>query len=380
MVVLAYRGASDPSEVAADHENRRSDQSPAFTQPVPSIAVPTAGVALTAAIGSEFRFSGGTPSLYDFQPSAAPSGWPALNPTGTSEFNVREIEFAAAGSLPANASWTWPARSALNRAREASAISVFIGRADTTIWSDPDGIPLAVGAGERVEYLAEAQRPFFEVFTPSVAAGDYTATGTVTVSAELQGVDALWVLQGGASGGAATLLQLRGQFLDSGGSVPVVRSDAASIGTYGRRPFAPRIWPYISQAEAQDLADAIVAYSAHPRASWDVVLDADRDAATAAACLETEIGQPVRTNIDAEFNRDGRVLAIANRSSGPATLLETTLTLLDAETVQPQPFRLYLDNVDNPLFLDRTRWSCANPLSACGHFPQRGQKVRPPPA
>ena len=110
-----------------------------------------------------------------------------------------------------------------------------------------------------------------------------------------------------------------------------------------------------------------------------MVLDADRDAATADACLETEIGQPVRTNIDAEFNRVGEVLAIANRISGPATLLETTLTLLDAEVMLPAAHRS--PRLDGQSALPSARppipWSCDDPIPSPG--PRAGTRSLPRP-
>ena len=334
LFVAVYRNAADPSVTAASR-----DQTNDASLAVPAVALTSDEVALTVVQADFHRIESGLLRNNRWAPSAAPTDFTQIDPNNDSDFVAAEAVNQA--SFPAAAAWTFPSADANVTARVRQSLTVLLTPASQTIWSDDEDLTIAVADGQRIIYPIVGSRPFAEVLQP-VADANYTVSGSVAVSAELDGVRANWVLVGGAGGGSVTLLSLFGSFLNAG-EVSVSAEDAGSIATYGRRPTAPGIWRYISESEGQDLADEIVAYSAHPRASWQVLLDGDRDGATMAACLESEIGDPVQTNLDAEFNHLGEVVGIDHRISGPATLLETRLTMLAAEVDAARcPPRLYL--------------------------------------
>ena len=138
----------------------------------------------------------------------------------------------------------------------------------------------------------------------------------------------------------------------------VEREDEVSIATYERRPYTRSLHPYLTPTQAEALAEAIVEYSANPRGSWAIQLDADRDVATAGVALNADIGQRVTVDIDSQFNHDGELVGINHDISGPAGLLVTNLQMLAAEAAAPIRNPLFLDSPANPIVLD----DAANPL------------------
>ena len=353
MVAVAYRGAADPTVSADDIEFRNVSTTIAASIALPTLQAPAAGVAVGMTRGV---YLGPTSPTLTVAAGALTTGsWTEVTPTGTADINLLEYAVAAAGATPA-ASASYPV--IIGNERSLSAFTVYLGPTQQIVWRGNPAPTIEVPAGEEIIFEAETNRPVLRVEPPSEALGDFTATGTVTVTAELVGDQARWIMQGGAMGGAAQLTQLRGQFLDAGGTETVEREDASSKATYGTRPHAPNIWPYLSVSEAEALADQIIASAAQPRASWTLLLDADRNAATRAVCLDADVGQTVQTEIDAAFDRLGEVVGLRHAISGPAGLLVTRLQCLDTEIPVPAAHRLYLGSIANPMFLG----SAANPL------------------
>ena len=347
MVVVAYRSAGDPTGVADGIFGRGSSNSTTPPLPVPSVPVSASDVVVS--VLQSYLVPSNNPSPRLFAPSTQPAGFAQLNPSGASDLYT--LELVAADGFPGGAQWTFQS---IAVGRIIFAISVLFGGNSEVIWSPNSPAFLPVAAGRRIIYqvTGASSRPFAEIITPSIAAGDYAVTGTVAVTAQLNGVKGDWLINGGASGGSVTLSRLRGTFLDGGGQHTVETINQASIAAFGLRPNRADIWPYLTTAGAQQLAIDLVAHSAFPRRSWELVLDADRNPATEQVALGAAIGQVVRANIDAAFDHLGEVVGIAHRISGPAGLLQTTLKMLAAETALPVPNPLYLNSTANPIALD----------------------------
>ena len=124
-------------------------------------------------------------------------------------------------------------------------------------------------------------------------------------------------------------LQLRGHIVAVGEVSE--DTDPTSLALYGRTAPRQRYGRYLTESEADALVADILAYSATPRGSWDILLDADRDAETMNAAADTDILDVQRVNIDANFDNQGAVVRIEHRITEAAGRLVTRLTML-AET------------------------------------------------
>ena len=269
-----------------------------------------------------------------------PVGWDLLagSPSlsgGMDANNSRRILFVASrtlasgGAVPA-VSWTatGPADVVTH-----SAIIALAARRDI-VWKDPIETRPVDGT-VTIDITNDA--PLVNLVTPIAGVDFVVLSGTVTsvsvTTAGIAGVQARLTLTG--SNAMISMLQLRGQVV-IGGELAQERN-ASSIATYGRSGSQETYAPYLSESVANSLADDIVNNAVHPRRSWDVVLDADRDAQTGAAALGVDIGDRVRTYIDSDFDHDGEVLGLRHVIRDPAGLLQTTVTMLGAQLTTSPP-------------------------------------------
>ena len=318
--------------------------------PLPAVDLTSGRLALAFLHSQSLYFFGNT--FTDVPPTSTPTDFSPVNPAGSSQIRVYQSDDDVA--FPAGGHWSFGnSRYLLVQA----ALTVLFETQLDRIWDPGNPVVIPVAPNRSIVYEVSANRPFASVATAN-SPGDYEVSGSVTATATIHGVNARWTLEGGPSGGTATLKQLRGQFLDGGGEQVIEAEDPASIATHGVRPVDPDIWPYMTPAEGQLLANQYVQELAQPRRSWAVQLDGDRNAATMAASIDPEIGERIRCYVDSMFDHDGELLGVDHQISGPAGLLETNLRFLAAETVAPQPIRLYLGSTANPLFLG----SAANPM------------------
>ena len=353
MLVVAYRTNADPTIYDSFYRASTQVDTPyGIDAPGPTgvVAFPAEAISVAASLG---RLPPPNNTFADaFDPISLPAGWNGFSPSGAGAFSAVTASLAAGETSPSGSSWGYAANARVI-AEAGFAFTIIVPAAvPEIIWTPANEIMIDVVAGRLLTYPVAGQRPFLQVSTPSVTAGDYTAVGTASATAILSGVGATWAIEGGASGGEVTLRQLRGAFSDGGGEIQVASRNQASISAYGLRPARPDIWPYLTQAQAQALANEIVAHSANPRRSWEIVLDADRDTATETVALTADIGEVVRVSIDSDFDHLGEVVGIAHRVEGPAGLLQTTLKMLAAETALPDPNPLYLNSTANPIALD----------------------------
>ena len=127
-----------------------------------------------------------------------------------------------------------------------------------------------------VDVVVIADRPLVHLIAPingvdfAVDEGEISHTEVTTVGVE--GAAARITLVGDDA--VVSSLRLRGHIVATGEAEE--RTDATSITDHGRSASRRRFAEYLSQAEAGDLADDIIAYSDDPRESWDVILDGDR--------------------------------------------------------------------------------------------------------
>ena len=352
MTVVIVRNAAAPT-VTGSGASWTNESAADSTIPVPTLVAPNNSLGLAFAQGMDANA---------LETLVGPGGWDLLDQTAVGSQttiypNVAEQDFPV-GAASLSGSWSFSNTNA-DTGRVGMAATVALTAEPSVVWTHDGTITLS--ANQAQSFLAEASQLYIDPITPTEAAGDFTVvTGSVTatLAATPNSVYSTVTLTAGAQGATVTNLRLRATLVGDDPAEPVTASDNASIARYRRRNYTGDVWDFLSEAEAQDLADEIVAESAHPRASWQVVLDGDRDAPTMAACLESEIGDPVQTNLDAEFNQLGEVVGIDHKISGPATLLQTRLTMLAAEALLPPAHRLYLGSIANPLFLG----SAANPL------------------
>ena len=139
-------------------------------------------------------------------------------------------------------------------------------------------------------------------------------------------------MRAGPSGATITGLQLRAVLRSSDQvSGEALASNAASIALWGERRPSYRVWPYLSQAEAQSLVNAIVSEGAQPRRSWRVQLDADRGPDEEDAALGIEIADVARTAIDSALDEVGECLRVEH-AVGEGGTFATYLTMLELAT------------------------------------------------
>ena len=106
-------------------------------------------------------------------------------------------------------------------------------------------------------------------------------------------------------------------------------SRESSIVAFGQQGTDYKVADGLSQAQAESLVERILEAGVRPRASWDTILDAGRDAETQAAALAIEIGERAAVTIDAQFDRIGEVLSVKIAAHSPA-VMRATITMLDS--------------------------------------------------
>ena len=269
--------------------------------------------------------------------ASPPSGWSLVSgapsiAAGADANNSRRILFvatrrmAAGGTVP---SATWSA-SGPSDARVRTII-VALEASRETVWKDPLAERTISGA---VNIDVRDDAPLVNLVTP-IQGFDYSLeAGSISAVSLIEGLAGISV-RIAITGAGATIsgLRLRGNkvIVDD----VVTASSAASIASYTRSSIAPKFADYIAQAEAQALANAIIAYSRLPRAAWQVQLDGARDGQTLAAALAADIRQRIGVDIDSAFDREGEVLGLRHELREPANLLRTTITMLAATGTGP---------------------------------------------
>ena len=330
LTAWVIRNAGTPTSQNAAYLQQQVGADLQMTTPAPNSFAPQSLVLTSAYQSSDGQF-----------PTSPPAGWTPGHATNASQLQT--------GDAFQPGDWTFPGPAA----RFGRVVTLAVPPIISDVWTGMESFSLADGQTAVLDVLL--RDPTLSIIPPE-ASTDFS--GAATVAAVLRSPTDARVTITATAAGQVTLTGLRGIALALAPQEEATASDASSRTSYGPRPYREQTHPYLSQSEAQALANEIVAYSAHPRPSWRVDLDADRSALELAACLEAEVGERIRTFIDADFDEDGELLGIDHRIDGPATLLQTRFTLLAAETVLPAAHRLYLGSTANPMFLG----SAANPL------------------
>ena len=339
VLALIYRNAEDPTNANAEVIVTPGESPPA---PLPNPASEGSRVLVGAV---DMRVSGGTFTMsLPGESAGIDPDWTRRDPTGA-VIRAYDQVFAAGGQIPTDDVFD---QGVITR---AGLFSIELGPMRAVVW-EYEGNDIVLAAGEQRSFRAPGDGFYFGAIAPSTANGDIVVSaGAVTATIDT-GADNITTitLTAGAAGATITALHLRAFSISQAVDNPQTREDAGSIAAYGERGYDQRLWPYLTQSEAAALAQEIVDYSSHPRRAWTVKLDADRNADTAAAA-RAELGQTVRTNIDADFDHTGEVVGLEHQVSGPAGLLETRLSLLALAAVPLVTHRLFLGSTANPLFL-----------------------------
>lgn len=284
-----------------------------------------AGSLMLTALRVVYNVGGANPT----PPSvSAPSGWTLIggNP-GTPQglFVARRISDGMA-TFPATTDWTV---GSTPDSRLATVGHYEIAEVHALIWEDSQA-SRTLAPDETIFVAASADEPFTDVVAP-VAGTDFTVNSGSIVSATIATLrtptSVTIVLTAGSNGATISGLQLRGAPLTRDVTAAITAENAASIAQWDERRAQSAFWPYLDATNAQALADAVVDYGAQPRRLWSVMLDADRDADTLAAALDTELGDVLTCNVDADLNQDGEVVRIEH-FIGAGETLETKFTLL----------------------------------------------------
>ena len=330
MILLAIRDSTDP--VLADLTSTQSSVAAGDT-------VDTPAPASYQRFGLLVGLSAGVESGDGVPPGGVPAGYTQITPQ-VAWRTPTEPTFSAG-------QWSY------NGAADTLTDTLALGVVPATVWSGMESFALSNGQTQVVDLVLRDPT----IFIQAPASGtDFT--GAATVTAVLRDPQTARVTITATADGTVTLTQLRGVAQRLTPVETASSMNAASIAEHRPRRYAGRVHPYLSQQQAQALADRIVDHSAFPRRSWEVLLDADRNADTMAVCRAADVGQSIRTALDADFDHVGEVIGVKHRVSGPATLLETRLQLLAVETLLPAAHRLFLGSTANPMFLG----SAANPL------------------
>ena len=256
------------------------------------------------------------------------SGAPSLS-GGSDPNNTRRILFiasrtmAARGAVP-NATWIVAGPT---NALARSAVFAVAGLREE-LWKDPLAVRSVNGT---ISIDVRMDDPLVNL-VPPVPGYDFTVDegtiSSVALETDIPGVSARINITGAVA--IISALRLRGNVVTIDEQVTAV--DDPSVATHGRSSVRQGVSPYLSRSEAQAVADEIVEYSRYARSSWDAVLDGSRGVETRAASLQSEVGDRVQVLIDADFDRDGEVIAIRHEISQAANILKTTFTMLAAET------------------------------------------------
>jgi len=268
---------------------------------------------------------------------SAGSGWtvitgaPTLNggtPVVTGAGRILYIStrrLDADGTVPASG-WSLQSGTQPQNAQLRSVIIAFaVDREE--VWRSSE--ELTVGASSSLDVDVLTDGPIYDLITPvedydySVISGSLTAVTLHTAPRP----GSVIRLTAGDEGAIVKGLRLRGVAVIGG--LTISTRDAASILEHGlQHPASIGTWPWVDRETALSIGNDWIADRGQPLAAWDIVLDGDRNAATRAVCVDSDIGSIIRTLLDDEFDRSGEVLAIRHAISNPAGNLRTILTFL----------------------------------------------------
>ena len=229
------------------------------------------------------------------------------------------------GTVPASG-WSLQSGTQPQNAQLRSVIIAFaVDREE--VWRSSE--ELTVGASSSLDVDVLTDGPIYDLITPvedydySVISGSLTAVTLHTAPRP----GSVIRLTAGDEGAIVKGLRLRGVAVIGG--LTISTRDAASILEHGlQHPASIGTWPWVDRETALSIGNDWIADRGQPLAAWDIVLDGDRNAATRAVCVNSDIGSIIRTLLDDEFDRSGEVLAIRHAISNPAGNLRTILTFL----------------------------------------------------
>jgi len=229
------------------------------------------------------------------------------------------------GTVPASG-WSLQSGTQPQNAQLRSVIIAFaVDREE--VWRSSE--ELTVGASSSLDVDVLTDGPIYDLITPvedydySVISGSLTAVTLHTAPRP----GSVIRLTAGDEGAIVKGLRLRGVAVIGG--LTISTRDAASILEHGlQHPASIGTWPWVDRETALSIGNDWIADRGQPLAAWDIVLDGDRNAATRAVCVDSDIGSIIRTLLDDEFDRSGEVLAIRHAISNPAGNLRTILTFL----------------------------------------------------
>ena len=211
--------------------------------------------------------------------------------------------------------------------------------AHDVIWQDPTSRRLS--SNETIFVAASADEPFANVVTP-VAGIDFTldigSITSVSIATLRTPTSVTLLFTAGQNGATIYGLQLRGSEIARDVTSDVTVRDAASITRWGPRKPSYRVWPFLSLATAQALASEIVQAGKDPRRVWRAHVDADRGPNEMAAAQSIDIGDEVRTAVDADLDEVGQVLRVEHQVSEGGTF-EVAYTMIELPSMATVPDR-----------------------------------------
>ena len=359
MSVIVLRGAADPIKARALGDSVPAGQQ---TYPIPPLgAVDDGSVILTAAMGVQTITTTSNPpvtSAVSVTPSVTSDGVTltaeafATNQQLQSRYLVQDGQ----GEVTDADIWSIGGAGAFTGVGLARmAVEVPLRR---TVGWQADGA-VTVPADGRVDVEATVRGLFASPALPTVERGDYTVSaGSAVVSFGPASRGGFPVIRIDAGAAGATIADLRlrvVEFVDTG-ALTVNRSNQQSIDAYGPQGPSGSVWGFLSEAEAADLAEEIIAYSAFPRRSWTIVVDEPRTDRFLA--VDPPLQEQLRVHLDSDFEELGSVVGLEHTISGPAGLRQTRIKMLAVEAGAPSRNRIYLGSTANPIYFGST----ANPI------------------
>ena len=253
------------------------------------------------------------------RPSSSPPTPPT--PTPSTEARLSDLTVSAGALSPAFDS-------------DQFTYEVNVGNDVTEVQIGASPVDAQATIGGDVEILVHADRPLVHLIAP-IGGIDYAvnsgAISSVTVTtAGVVGAAARLTING--TNAVISSLRLRGHIIASGDSED--DTDDPSIALYGRvSPASQQYARYLTQATAAALVRDVLAYSAAPRGSWEILLDGDRDTDTMNAATLSEIHDHIRSWVDPRFDKHGELVRIDHQISRASGRLVTRLTMLDTGVV-----------------------------------------------
>lgn len=211
-------------------------------------------------------------------------------------------------------SWTVTGPANINRL----TAMVAVGQALQEIWRTPE--TLALPATATAQLSAPAVSYQAPVRGLDYRLGEGASVTSIAITPGL-GLSLNIAIEGT---GEIAGLRIRGLLAEQIGEEPT--ENAASIAEHGIQESPRRPWGWGRRGEV------VPRLTPDPLRSWQVVLDANRDAEAMRTALGVEIDDLMPTHVDAKFNRTGRVVGLRHELVGTAPLLRTTFTVLDTQT------------------------------------------------